>query len=163
MSRPGTICDLSEHIGHESAAVGVLATLLDNSTTVGDPDELLDDQAWALLGATKCRPEEAAFIICLADRQPDFAPLLGTLESPELSATVLLSCAGVGEGGATYALNGPGINGRTTLQISGVDHAWFSKRQEWTDHYPLGVDLIFADRSRVAALPRTTRVEAIEA
>ena len=161
MSRPGTICDLSPHIGQESAAIGVLATLLDHSLTLADPAALLDTRRWTLLGARKCRPEEAAFIVCPADRKPDFSPRLGTLESPELSATVVLCCPGLGQDGAAYALSGPGINGKAALHLAGVDRAWFSQRQQWTACYPLGVDLIIAGEGRVAAIPRSTVMEEI--
>ena len=45
-SLPGSIAALGSYIGQDSALMGVLATILDNTTLLYDRDRLLTDRNW---------------------------------------------------------------------------------------------------------------------
>jgi alpha-D-ribose 1-methylphosphonate 5-triphosphate synthase subunit PhnH len=163
-SYPGrveTLCDADKAGENESkdmrsnALAQVLATLLDLEVTLADPDRMLDPHFLALLDARARPAESAQFIVARADRAPQFAPALGSLESPEQGATLILRVARIGEGSVLH-LSGPGIDGAATLQVQGLDLGWLAARSNWNAGFPLGVDMILADAQRMVALPRTT-------
>jgi alpha-D-ribose 1-methylphosphonate 5-triphosphate synthase subunit PhnH len=47
-SLPGVVVDLTEVLGGQPAHIGMLATLLDGTTSLSDPDHLLDESAWRI-------------------------------------------------------------------------------------------------------------------
>lgn len=83
---------------------------------------------------------------------------VGDDESPERSATLIVQTRRL-EPGRGVSLEGPGIQGRTRLEVSDVTEAFWLWRRKQREDYPLGVDLIFCTDGAVAALPRSTRVE----
>lgn len=135
----------------------ILATLTDGEVTVADPHHLIDDQDWAKLETIKEAPETARFIVARGDTAPNFFPALGSLECPEMGATVLLGVARIGRG-ESLAMQGPGIQSVKEVACSGLNPAWLSKRNEWNGAFPLGVDMILFDAAQVIAIPRTTRI-----
>lgn len=155
-SYPGRLVEL-ESPG-DDALVLVLATLIDGSTTFSDPHSLMSADDCRRLGAVPAAPERAQFVVLPADRSPTFQPALGTLESPEHGATLVLRVDSLGKENS-LRLSGPGIEGETTLSISGIDPAWWELRSRWNSAFPLGVDLIFVAGRQVVAIPRTTRVQ----
>jgi alpha-D-ribose 1-methylphosphonate 5-triphosphate synthase subunit PhnH len=158
-SYPGKVEVLCQnaHDTQDAALPHVLATLLDAEVTLADPDNLLDADLLTLLEARVLVAERAQFIVARADRAPQFTPMLGSLESPEQGATVILRVACVGEG-STLHLSGPGVNGSANLQVRGLDPKWLAARSSWNAGFPLGVDMILVDGQRAVALPRTTRI-----
>nr|WP_315170841.1 phosphonate C-P lyase system protein PhnH [uncultured Limnohabitans sp.] len=150
-SFPGRIETLTEG----DALTQTLATLVDREATLADPQNLLNDLTRQRLQARMTGPERAQFIVADGSLSPIFEPSLGTLESPEQSATILLKVTSLGKG-ACWHLTGPGIATTQTLAIAGLDPAWLVRRQVWNEGFPLGVDLILMDETRVVALPRTT-------
>jgi phosphonate C-P lyase system protein PhnH len=77
---------------------------------------------------------------------------------PEAGATAVYAVpeAAVGQ---RVRLHGPGVAGRLDTEVL-LDGAELDARDAACATWPLGVDLLFVDpRGRVAALPRTTRVE----
>ena len=148
----------------EDAYIAVLASLLDNSVTMADPDRLISQDNAALLQANSADSEQADFILCRGDRMPDFEPKQGTLPSPELSATIILNVKKIDDrqhGDLNLRLTGPGINGQKNCSISGLGLQWLAAREEWISSFPLGVDLLLVDDAKVMALPRTTKVEQV--
>lgn len=135
----------------------ILATLTDGEVTVADPYHMIDAYDWSKLETNKETPEKARFIVAQGDVAPLFSPELGTLESPETGATIILRVEQLGTGSA-FMLQGPGIQAVKHTACSGLDLAWLCKRQEWNGSFPLGVDMIFFDAARVMAVPRTTRI-----
>jgi alpha-D-ribose 1-methylphosphonate 5-triphosphate synthase subunit PhnH len=110
---------------------------------------------------------------------------IGTLEDPQLGATVFIETAGLvqAEGlageptseardtqvghtqataehaGPLLALSGPGIQAECLLRVD-RDASWIEECQQKNSEYPLGVDVfLFDPAGRVAAVPRTTKVE----
>jgi alpha-D-ribose 1-methylphosphonate 5-triphosphate synthase subunit PhnH len=155
-SYPGLVETLCE-AGPGGALPRVLAILLDGEVTLADPDGLLASQLLTLLEARTRPAELAQFVVARAECAPQFEPALGTLESPEQGATLILCVARLGEGSALH-LSGPGIDGAATLHVRGLDPAWLAARSNWNAGYPLGVDWILVDEQRLVALPRTTRI-----
>lgn len=160
-SYPGTIEVIAEapetDLIQDAALLRTLATVLDATTTIADPDSLLTPDRLSLLESPVVAVSEAQFVLAAADRAPRFAPALGTLESPEKGATLVLRVSRLGEGDV-LSLSGPGIDGAAELRISGLDPDWLRARSEWNAGFPLGVDWILVDESRALTLPRTTRI-----
>lgn len=157
MARPATVHRLAA--GDRPAWLLVAATLIDGAVTLADPDRLLSGDDWAFLQAAPADVAEAAYVLADGSRAPHFSPTLGTLDQPHLGATVLVVVAHVGDGPLHLDADGPGIPARRRLDLLGLDPAWITARNRWTAPFPLGVDLLLADDERIAALPRTTRIE----
>lgn len=156
-ARPGQVRDLTPWLGETNALQAVLATLMDGDVTLADPHGLLTRRDWSLLQARRSVPEEARYIVADGGCTPDFDPNLGTLESPEFGATLLLKVKAV-DSGPELSLTGPGIKNRVSLCCLGLNPGWLDKRARWTSHFPLGVDMLIADHARIVALPRTTQI-----
>lgn len=187
MSRPGQCLTLPVEPGHHSAALLILATLLDAEVSLADPAKQLDDDDWPMLQVKRAANELADYVICNGKHNPDFTPKLGSLPSPEESATLIIMVDHISapEAGshfnikaadnikqdthikqdtqATMQLNlsGPGIASTHSLLIDGLNTKWLDKREDWISGFPMGVDLILLDDRHVVALPRTTQVEVI--
>jgi alpha-D-ribose 1-methylphosphonate 5-triphosphate synthase subunit PhnH len=104
-------------------------------------------------------PSEAAFAL-VAD--PVVCPpfdnfALGPQDYPDRSTTLVLAVEELStEGG--FILEGPGIARQATLGAVPLPENF---TQAWADNracFPRGVDLLFAARHTVAALPRSTRI-----
>jgi alpha-D-ribose 1-methylphosphonate 5-triphosphate synthase subunit PhnH len=159
MSRPGSLHSILGLDETSNSIVAVLATLLDGSVRFCDVDELLQSSDLALLQPIQTTPEASDYLLCLGTKLPAFQPRLGTLASPEYSATLIVQVASLEAGDLQLDLKGPGIKGRQQCSISGFDPEWLVSRQTWICSFPLGVDLILVDQWRLMALPRTTHVE----
>lgn len=159
MSYPGRCLEVSVLPNSESMVMTVLATLLDNEVSLSDPYTLLQERDWSMLQVKSESAEQADYILCKASESPDFEPKLGTLPSPEQSATIVLVVDMLGEGEHKLKLTGPGIKDNEVLSIKGLHSDWISNREDWNSSFPLGVDFILVDNQNIAALPRTTKVE----
>ncbi|OZB10349.1 MAG: phosphonate C-P lyase system protein PhnH [Gallionellales bacterium 39-52-133] len=148
----------------------LLATLLDAETSLADPHHLIKAGDWPKLEVRSGTAEHAAFVVANGTLAADFTPRLGTLESPEQSATLLLLVnslvnplgneqARSGGQCLNLKLSGPGIPGTLKLAVSGLHPGWLSARADWVAVFPLGVDLILCDSRGFTALPRTTHIE----
>ena len=161
MARPGKCQTLEVTPEKGPAALAILATLLDAEVSLADPDKLLHDSDWPMLQAKSGHVEQADYVICDGSLAPNFIPKLGTLPSPDQSATVILVVDAVGEGNTHLKLTGPGIADSNQLLIKGLEKQWLEKREDWVCAFPLGIDFILADDKQMVALPRTTKVELI--
>lgn len=169
MSRPGRIVevlaplDVPPPLG--PAATAVCLALID-----------LETRLW-LDGAARTRETlefvrfHCGVLVVDAPRRADFAlvadagaipPLesfnQGTDEEPERSATVIVQVDSLAAAGGVE-LMGPGIADRARLCAGGLTPAFWSQVRENHARFPRGVDLVLAAGTRLAALPRTTRVE----
>ncbi len=163
MARPATLWDISDIIGGEPSWKAALATLIDGSVNLSDPNNMLDDRSWKFFQAAAASPDKAGYIVADGTSQPKFEPFSGSLESPENGATIILCVSRLGESGPCLTCSGPGIEDTYDLVLSGLSAQWIEKRGQWNKNFPLGVDFILADDRRIAALPRTTRVKIKEA
>lgn len=157
-SRPGDIRDLAACVDGISAQRAVLAALMDRETTLADPHGQIADADWSLLQATLGTTENARYIAVDGRRAPDFQPPLGSLESPEFGATMLIEVDRLDHGELLLELAGPGVDGHRALCLTGLHPDWLVRRADWVGGFPLGVDLLLYDAHRIVALPRTTRI-----
>jgi alpha-D-ribose 1-methylphosphonate 5-triphosphate synthase subunit PhnH len=161
MSRPGHVVNLADCLAGRRAFTGLLATLVDGEVSLADPGNLLDEADWPLLEVQPGEIDQANYV--LADgRQPppqNFQPNLGDLSNPERGATLILDIDDVSHAAQTpLTLSGPGIDGTTTLSVTGLADDWLRRRTDWVCAFPLGVDLFICDATRAAAIPRTTQI-----
>ena len=159
MSRPGSLHSITGLNTSSNSLLAVLAALLDSSVRFCDSNDLLETSDIALLQAIQTVPEEADYLLCSGIDVPDFQPRLGSLASPEQSATLLVHVSALEAGDLQLGLTGPGIKEKQVCNIQGLDSDWLVKRESWVCGFPLGVDLILLDQQQLMALPRTTRVE----
>lgn len=83
---------------------------------------------------------------------------VGSALYPDAGATLVLA-ARLGEG-CRLALSGPGIETKAELRVGGLPDGFWALRAARCA-YPEGVEIVLVDGARVAALPRSTRVEEI--
>jgi alpha-D-ribose 1-methylphosphonate 5-triphosphate synthase subunit PhnH len=159
MSRPGSRQALHGVNESSSASLAVLAALIDGSVSLSDPQGLLKNSERTLLQTALTEPEQADYLLCCGQQSPSFEPKLGTLPSPETSATLVVEISSVSDGELRFKLSGPGIQAQRECAVAGLNPDWLARREEWVCGFPLGVDLILVDKDQVVALPRTTRVE----
>ena len=161
MARPGRIQRITgaEPPAPLSVAAGTLAlTLFDADTPVflAASHDLPSVRDWITFhtGAPFASREQAAFAIGTWDA---LLPLdsfpVGTTEYPDRSASLIIERESLDSKGAR--LSGPGIE--TTILLALPELAAFQRNAAL---FPLGLDFFFTARERVAALPRTTKVEA---
>lgn len=162
MSRPGRIENITKLSDGASAERAVLATLMDAEVSLCDQHKRLDSADWPLLQAQLALANKANYVLCQGVNAVDFSPMLGTLSSPEDSTTLLLVVESLGTGEIELNVTGPGVNGNQAVRLSGLHKDWLDQRQQWVSLFPLGVDIILLDKTRVMALPRTTKVEVIK-
>lgn len=106
-------------------------------------------------------PSRAAFaVIADARNRPRLDAFdLGSDLSPERAATLILQVAGLGTGHGVV-LRGPGISGTTGLLVDGLDDAFWGERKALEVLFPRGLDVFLVHGRDVAAIPRSTCVEA---
>ncbi|MEL7344310.1 MAG: phosphonate C-P lyase system protein PhnH [Pseudomonadota bacterium] len=160
MARPGTINTLEGAAAPapmSPAAATAIATLCDPDTPVYlaarfDSAEVRDWIAFHT-GAPLTGPEHCRFAVGgWDDLQPLDRFAIGTPEYPDRSATLIVDMPDLQAVGAR--LTGPGIKASAALNLPEVAAFQTNARA-----FPLGLDFIFTAGTRVAALPRTTRVE----
>lgn len=161
-ARPGTLVPAQQ----PSAVLMFLSAVLNESVSLADPLGLVGTDARRLLLAPTAPEAQARFVLLNGRRPPDagFQPTLGTLESPELSATLVLTVDALSDALTTadaavvLQLQGPGVPGTRVLAVSGLHPDWLARRAAWVGAYPTGVDIVLAAPDAMAALPRTTRI-----
>ncbi len=158
-ARPGQIADLADLLDGRPAALAALATFCDNTQTLADLTGSLPDTDLAFLDVGSAPPEQAGFVVADGTAAPEFTPRLGTLDAPEGGATLVVVVDSL-TGGAALTLTGPGIKGSATLAPLGLAPDWLEARARWCADFPMGVDMVLADATRLAVIPRTTRIGA---
>ncbi|MDR3440878.1 phosphonate C-P lyase system protein PhnH [Telmatospirillum sp.] len=83
---------------------------------------------------------------------------LGSAESPERAATVIVQLADLASGDEVR-LSGPGIATKSGLSVPGLDASFWRAVAANHQLFPEGVDIVLAAPDRLACLPRTTMVE----
>lgn len=169
IARPGTVhriaADLSPPAPLALAAAATLLTLVDFETPLWlDPAAATPAVlAWTRFhcGAPVVDAPEPARFAVVTD--PDaLLPFdrfsLGDDAFPDRSATVIVQVADL-QVGSGWRLTGPGIETAARLAVDGLPPAFL---EAWAGNralFPRGVDLFLTAGDRVAALPRTVRVE----
>jgi alpha-D-ribose 1-methylphosphonate 5-triphosphate synthase subunit PhnH len=82
----------------------------------------------------------------------------GTDEEPERGATLILEVAALEEAGG-WRLRGPGIRDEHRLRVTGAPQGFIPEWGRNHARFPCGVDVILCAGTRIAALPRSLRIE----
>jgi len=160
LARPGTVHDLTGAIppAPMSVAAGVLVlTLCDGTTPVhlAGAHDCAAVRDWITFhtGAPLVAAERAVFAIGSWDAlQPVGRFAIGQPDYPDRSATLIVEMVDLSAEGAR--LTGPGIKDNAHLSLP--ETAAFVANRAL---FPLGFDCFFTSGSRVAGLPRSTKVE----
>ena len=173
MSRPGEVQEIAIALVPPAplmpAAAAVCLSLLDFETPLwidGGQDAAAAAAFVAFhTGAPTAADVDQADFAVIADgaRVPALDVFRqGTDEAPERSATLIIQVSGLaaaapGDGG--WRLTGPGIDGTAGLRVTGLRAGMADELAANFQRFPRGVDVILCAGKRLAALPRTTRVE----
>ncbi|HHC29361.1 MAG TPA: phosphonate C-P lyase system protein PhnH [Rhodobacterales bacterium] len=161
LARPGRIEEIEGGVAPapvSPAAATLLLTLCDGETPIflapGHDTEALRDWIAFHIGAPIVAPAQAMFALGRWEAlQPLSAFPLGSSEYPDRSATLIVEMDELTAQGAR--LTGPGIETEARLSLPEV--AAFQANRAG---FPLGLDFFFTCDNRLAALPRSTKVEA---
>jgi alpha-D-ribose 1-methylphosphonate 5-triphosphate synthase subunit PhnH len=170
MSKPGTLQTVPVLVAPppplDPATVAVGLTLFDFETPVWLGDRVRGAEAADYLRFhTGCpivdEPGAAAFALFTVPGDAiDLAELdLGSDEYPDRSTTAIIQVAAIDDS-AGLELRGPGISGVRRLEIAEIPDDFWRTRREIESLFPRGADLIFATGRTLAAVPRSTRLEA---
>lgn len=170
MAQPGRVeamqSDLEPPAPLQAAATAVCLTLLDLDTTLWLDKAARDSEGLRQFLAFHCgcplvdEPAEAAFALIT---EPLTMPALesfgqGSAEYPDRSTTLIIQVRALHPEGETI-LSGPGIEDRRRFDATPLPLEFWEQACANHAGFPLGVDLIFATADRVAAVPRSTRLE----
>lgn len=159
-SYPGRVQDVPIDGSEWDAVAASLATMVDGQVGFYVEPGLQGDQFIRFMAGQQVAFTEADWIACDGRHEaPTALPKLGTLEEPELNATMLVLVEGfAGDAGTSLTLEGPGIKDQHKLSIQGLHPSWLNARAQWCQKFPQGVDIIFCAASQLCALPRTTQI-----
>lgn len=171
MAHPGRVLSLPVRptpVGPlHPAAVAVALALVDNDTRLWlDPASRTEAVADFLRFHCGCpfvdRPEDAtfAFVAAPEDAVPLWSFGLGTPEYPDRSTTVILQVEELGSDERGVRLTGPGIETEAWLYAAPLSLEFWGQAKANHSFFPLGVDILFVSGDRIAALPRSTAMEA---
>jgi alpha-D-ribose 1-methylphosphonate 5-triphosphate synthase subunit PhnH len=168
MAHPGRIAQLGARIEPPpplfATSASLLLALADYETSVWLDDTLAEVPAIAEFirfhtgtRLTRSRREaEFAVIAESAYMPPLTAFASGTPEYPDRSTTLIIQVETLANRG--WQFTGPGIRECATFNAVPVPHDFPQQLAANRARFPLGVDLIFATRTEIAALPRTCRI-----
>lgn len=170
MSRPGRIVDVPDMAEPPApimpGAAAVLLTLVDYDTAlwldnVAARPSVIDYLKFHT-GAPQTDSAAAADFALVADAK-SLLPLStfksGTEEYPDRSATLIVQVESLASDRG-WALRGPGIETAAALYAAPLPSDFLAQLRTNAAGYPCGVDIIFVAGNSIAALPRSTRVEA---
>ncbi len=154
LSRPGTV-----HRMPEPGPAPLVEALLDREcrawADTAPVEAMIRDS-----GATVVPFELAGHLFLKLDTDAALARLaraaVGDPLYPDEGATVVVP-ARIGEG-PELRLSGPGVDGTARLRAGGL-HPGLWPLRAGLCRYPLGIEMIFLDGDRIAAIPRSTTVE----
>jgi len=170
IAQPGTVqtigAGLTPPAPLSHAAAAMLLTLVDFETPLWLDTAARQPavEAWVRFhcGAPLVDDPGTARFALVADPMSSLLPLdrfpIGDDAFPDRSATVIVAVDGLTTGGG-WRLSGPGIEQEARLEVGGLPPGFASAWLENRGLFPCGVDLFLTADDRVAALPRTVRLE----
>lgn len=166
MARPGRIqrCDVLPDLpaALSPAAAAALLALADAETPVWT-DATGEARDWIAFhsGAPLVTEiAQAQFLLATGAMPPLAALAQGSDEVPQDSATVILQLDALAED-AGWRLTGPGIEHAHRLEATGLPADFAAQWAANRKGFPCGVDLVLCAGARLAALPRTTKIEEV--
>jgi len=169
LAEPGTVHVLPLHVPAIGAlapgTVGLCRVLVDGDTPLWLDDAAESERALSYLSfhcgmRRMANPASAAFaIVADAAACPPLSSFaIGTAEYPDRSTTIVLQVSEIGTAGAVR-LSGPGVEHTRRFAAAPLSPDFWRQAQANHALYPLGVDIFFVAGRRLAALPRSTRLE----
>lgn len=169
MAHPGRIATLGADLDAPAplspGAAAVCLALLDFETRLWLQPQAVTPAALDFLrfhcGCPAARHTLEAQFVLIADAAampPLSAFHPGEPEYPDRAATLIVQVERLAQGEGVR-LSGPGIATAARLQVAGLPADFWVQRIDAQADYPLGVDILFVTGRRLAALPRSTRVE----
>jgi len=164
MARPGQVLDIDVGFAPppplDAVAAAVLLALADFETTVWTDTDSSDASQFLRFHTGARLIDDPALADFALITDPAGAPALstfaqGTSDYPDRSATLIMQVEGFG---ADWRLTGPGINGQTRFSAAPLPEDFLSQWRDNHARFPCGVDVIFAGRGQIAALPRSTEI-----
>jgi len=159
--------DLRPPLGLALAAT--LLTLLDADTPVHLAGVLATDdtRAWLRFHTGARAVPLVAAMTAAAARDVDAALCdaldLGTDDAPQASTTLFVEVDALSDqalaGAVALKLRGAGIESSRNLAVAGLPAAFWQWRIALQSELPRGVDLVLTCGDRLAAIPRSTRIE----
>lgn len=148
----------------------VLLSLLDAETSVRLHGDMASAGASAYFrfhtGVRAARPDEAAAFTVVHGDAVDEALWrrfdLGSDEAPQRGGTLVVEVDAIGEpegDGVTLGLDGPGIETPRKLGVRGLSREFWQWRASLRRLMPRGIDIVIVCGTRIAAIPRSTRIE----
>jgi alpha-D-ribose 1-methylphosphonate 5-triphosphate synthase subunit PhnH len=170
MARPGTIQDCGGELepppALSPAMAAVCLTLADADAPLWLSSALGTDAAVGYLKFHCNAPVldnigRASFVLADAAGMPALdACAQGDDRYPDRSATLVVEVPRLAaEGPGAWVLRGPGIEATAPLATDGLPGDLPARWRDNAAQYPCGVDLILTCGRRLAALPRTTRID----
>ena len=173
MSRPGKInsfpvIDILPPEGLSQAAALVGFALLNSDVTCFIAGDKVNDVSGYFLVNTGTQHAEismADYIFLPENYYADdlSEARIGVPTYPEDSATLVALAGHVDEhpfeGSWQITLKGPGVNGESIVYVSGINPLLLDFIKEQNSEYPLGLDLIIADRgNQILCIPRSNTI-----
>lgn len=170
LAHPGRIVDVTS-IGDvpaplNEASAGLCLALVDFETPLWLDTQARTSEAAVTYLRFHCGcpivddPANAAFALITdpGSCPPLVSFRLGSDPHPEDAATVIVQVPEL-RSDRGIRLSGPGIEHSHLLTVDGLDGEFWSERMRLGELFPRGIDLVFAESSRIAAVPRSTRLE----
>jgi alpha-D-ribose 1-methylphosphonate 5-triphosphate synthase subunit PhnH len=170
MARPGSVqrvtADVAAPAGLMHGAAAIALTLFDHDTAIWLDPRLDTVAAWLKFhtGAPVVADPATASFALVADGAalPELERFaLGDNEYPDRSTTLILQVESLAEGRA-YTLQGPGIDGAALLRAAFAPDDLFDRLVINARLFPRGIDVVLVRDAAVVAIPRTTRLVAVE-
>jgi alpha-D-ribose 1-methylphosphonate 5-triphosphate synthase subunit PhnH len=166
MSRPGRVVEcgvgLVPPAPLKPAAAAIMLALLDAETPLWIAGGSGEIQAYLQFhtGCPLVKEAQDAMFALIATPAA-LSPLSdfqhGSDTYPDLGCTLIIEAPEFG--GKPLTAKGPGINGSTPFPRCGMPESFWSERRSLEALFPRGVDLFFTHDEKLAALPRSTRLE----
>ncbi|MFN3744394.1 MAG: phosphonate C-P lyase system protein PhnH [Hyphomicrobiaceae bacterium] len=172
MARPGRIAQLATSLEPPSpllaTSAGLMLALADYETTIWMDDTLAEVPAVGDFirfhtGArlTQSLRDSDFALVAASDAMPPLASFAqGTPEYPDRSTTLIIQTEMLANSG--WQFQGPGISDRIAFCAAPLPADFPQQLAANRGRFPCGVDVVFATRTEIAALPRSCRlVEAV--
>ncbi len=168
MAHPGRIVDfiiptINAPVGLSAEMAALLFTLCDFQTPLWMKFRSAEIEKFIKFhtGAPFTDVESAATFAILDAKEKlpslvEFAQ--GTHEYPDRASTLLVQVETLINTGKVV-LTGPGIADQTCLDAGNLSMTFWDDLKANHAQYPLGVDVIFVARRKIAAIPRSTHIE----
>jgi alpha-D-ribose 1-methylphosphonate 5-triphosphate synthase subunit PhnH len=162
MAYPGRIVELPglpEPQGLPASMAALALALCDQDTPLWhDAGAAVAEWLGFHTGAPTVPAGLARFLLATGAPPPLAGLSLGTDEAPQEGATLLVAVDAL-DTAPGWRLRGPGIAHETSLHVRGLPAGLVAERAALAAHFPRGLDIVLCCGARIAALPRTTRIE----